>query len=337
MRKTALASLGMTLILAAAAAQTQPTPQVRANGGVNVPPLHGQTGGTQTGAQPGQNAARPSGRMFGGISEDRILDVIRNAHVDGRRNVGSTSVNFMLDLTGDIDASWKACYIDHCERYRAEIAAYRLNRLLGLRRVPPAISRVLTRSTLRLSRNPSIPIVFDSTDHARGAAVYWVPVLRDSMIDRTHDIERWTRWLRQGGEIPADQMPRAEEISTLLVFDFLTGNWDRWSGSNVPMDGAGHLVYRDNNGGFEEPFVDALMRRSMQWLQHTQKFSRSVIDRARAMTESSVRTEMALDPDRDRPPLTDTQIRSLLRRRDVLVQYVDGLVTRHTARNVYVW
>jgi hypothetical protein len=46
---------------------------------------------------------------------------------------------------------------------------------------------------------------------------------------------------------------------------------------------------------------------------------------------------MALDPDRQHPPLTDVQIRSLLRRRDALVQYVDGLVARHGARNVYAW
>jgi hypothetical protein len=33
------------------------------------------------------------------------------------------------------------------------------------------------------------------------------------------------------------------------------------------------------------------------------------------MTDATVRAEMSLDPDREHPPLTDTQIRSLLRRR----------------------
>jgi len=339
MRRTVWLSLGMTALLGTAWAQTQPLPRdgvLQANAGrvrLQAP--------TPTAAN-GQGAAqapvaRPSGRMFGGVSEDRILEAIRTAHIDGRHNVGSTSVNFHLVLSGGIDAAWKPCYVDHCERYRAEIAAYRLNRLLGLTRVPPAVSRVVSRGSLRLARPTTIPIVFDRADEARGAAIYWVPVMRDSGIDRERDIERWTRWLHQGGEIPADQSTRAEEVSTLLVFDFLTGNWDRWSGSNVPMDPGGHLVYRDNNGGFEEPFVEALMRRSMQWLRHTEKFKRAVIDRARGLTEASVRAEMALDPDRQHPPLTDVQIRSLLRRRDALVQYVDGLVARHGARNVYVW
>jgi hypothetical protein len=320
-----------TVFLGATVAFTQPTPPLRANAGDSARRVLAQAPDVPAPRVPSR------GRMFNGINEERILEALRTAHVDARRGVGSTSVNFYLDLTGDIDAGWKACYVDHCERYRAEIAAYRLNRLLGLTRVPPAISRVLTRSTLRLARPCSIPIIFDRTDRARGAAVYWVPSMRDSGIDRTREIERWTRWLRQGEEIPVDQMPRAEDVSTLLVFDFLTGNWDRWSGSNVPMDPGGHLIYRDNNGGFEEPFVDALMNRSLQWLRRAQKFNRAVIERARALTEASVRTEMALDPDREHPPLSDAQIRSLLRRRDVLVQHVDTLVARHGARAVYLW
>lgn len=338
MRRTLWLSLGLTALLGTAWAQTQPLPRdgvLQANVGrvrLRAPTPADEARGTAQAP-----VARPSGRMFGGVSEDRILEAIRTAHIDGRRNVGSTSVNFHLTLSGGIDAAWKPCYTDHCERYRAEIAAYRLNRLLGLNRVPPAISRTVSRAELRLARSTTVPIVFDRDETARGAAIYWVPVMRDSGIDRERDIERWTRWLRQGGEIPADQSTRAEEVSTLLVFDFLTGNWDRWSGSNVPMDPGGHLVYRDNNGGFEEPFVDGLLRRSTQWLRRAERFKRSVIDRARGLTEASIRAEMSLDPDRAHPPLTDAQIRSLLRRRDALLQHVDALVARHGARNVYAW
>ncbi len=330
MRRSAWLSVVLSTVVGAAIAYAQPGAQ-RAVLQANTPRLQAQTAALPVQPQPHGR------RTFNGVNEDRMLEALRTARIEGRRAVGSTSVNFYLDLTGDVDAGWKACYTDHCERYRAEIAAFRLNRLLGLSRVPPAISRTVSRSSLRLARMTTIPIVFDRTDNARGAATYWVPVLRDSGIDRTREIERWTRWLRQGEAIPQDQSVRAEEISTLLVFDFLTGNWDRWSGSNVPMDSTGHLIYRDNNGGFEEPFVDGLMHRSMQWLRHTQKFNRAVIDRARAMTDATVRAEMSLDPDHDHPPLTDAQIRSLLRRRDALITYVDGLVARHGARNVYAW
>lgn len=274
-------------------------------------------------------------RQFGGVSEARILDAIRGARVLGRRNVGSTSVNLHLRLHGGIDAAWKPRTTTHRDSYRAEIAAYRLNRLLGLDRVPPAISRSIPRATLRLA--PDSPVIFDRDNTARGAAIYWVPVLRPSRIDGAEEQERWGRWLRLGRSVPPDQGQRAEEISTLLVFDFLTGNWDRWSGANVPMDAQGHLIYRDNNGGFEEPFVDGLLQRSRSLLQRTQRLSRPVIERARAMTEASVRAEMALDPDRIFPPLSPAQIRSLLRRRDILLEYADGLVRRHGAAAVYAW
>lgn len=287
-------------------------------------------------SQPAPNApAVADARLFGGVSEARILEAIRGARVLGRQNVGSTSVNLHLRLDGGIDAAWKPRTTTHGDRYRAEIAAYRLNRLLGISRVPPAISRPIPRASLHLA--PDSPVLFDRDNTARGAAIYWVPVLRASRIDEPQEQERWSRWLRQGRPVPPEQSQRAEEISTLLVFDFLTGNWDRWSGANVPMDAQGHLIYRDNNGGFEEPFVDGLLQRSRSLLQRTQRFSRPVIARARAMTEASVRAEMALDPDRTFPPLGANQIRSLLRRRDILVEYVDGLVRRHGEAAVYAW
>jgi hypothetical protein len=189
------------------------------------------------------------------------------------------------------------------------------------------VSRSVPRSALHLA--PTSPVIAERDLTVRGAAIYWVPVLRDSLIDRPREIERWSSWLRQGREVPADQRARAEEISTLLVFDFLTGNWDRWSGANVPMDAAGHLIYRDNNGAFEEPFVLGLMQNGMAWLRRSQRFSASVIARARALTDASIREEMALDGDPAHPPLTEAQRRSLLRRRDALLVYVDGLIRRH--------
>lgn len=295
--------------------------------------LRGQTAAQPRPPQP--TPPTPSGRAFGGVAEERILEAIRNGRILSRRNVGSTSVNLHLHLAGDIDAAFKPRSSTHGERYLGEIAAYRLNRLLGLNRVPPAVSRIIPRRELRLASDTTV--VAERDGSVRGAAVYWVPVLRDSMIDREREIERWSRWLRQGRTLPPDQSVRAEEISTLLVFDVLVGNWDRWSGSNVPMDAAGHLIYRDNNNAFDEPWVAGLQSRVMSWLRRSQKFSRPVIDRARAFTEASVRAEMAQDPDRAHPPLSDAQIRALLRRRDAVVGYVDELVRRHGADHVYVW
>lgn len=317
MRALVTGCVGASLALLSAGVLSQPAPR------------------PQTAQPPATPTPAPSGRTFAGVAEEQILDAIRDGRIRGRQNVGSTSVNLHLSLVGPIDAAFKPRSTTHGESYRAEIAAFRLNRLLGLNRVPPAVSRRVPRATLRLA--PDSPVVFERDNTVRGAAIYWVPVLRDSRIDNPREVERWQRWLRQGHDIPAEQSVRAEEISTLLVFDMLTGNWDRWSGANVPMDEGGHLIYRDNNGGFDEPFVQGLMQRAVSNLHRTQKFRRDVIDRARALTEESVRAEMALDPDREHPPLTPTQVRSLLRRRDALIEYVDGLARRYSPERVYAW
>ncbi len=275
----------------------------------------------------------PGTRTFGGLNEDHILDAIRTARIVGRQQVGSTSVNIHLHLAGDADAAFKPRSITHTDAYRAEIAAFRLNRMLGLQRVPPAITRIVPASVLHLSAETPVTIERDGT--VRGAAIYWVPVLRESRVDQERERARWTAWLHQGSTIPPDQTTRAEEISTLIVFDVLTGNWDRWSGQNVPMDAAGHLIYRDNNGGFSEPFGDRMLAGVMRHLRLVQRFSRGVIGRARGLTEASVRAEMALDPDPAHPPLSPVQITSLLRRRDALVAYVDELVRRYGDAAVY--
>lgn len=282
-----------------------------------------------------QSAPRRTTRTFAGFNEDHILESIRTDRILGREQVGSTSVNLHLRLNGDVDAAFKPRSRSHGEAWRSEIAAFRLNRLLGLERVPPATTRVILASQLHLSAQTQV--VVDRDQMVRGAAIFWVPVLRDSRIDQVRERERWTEWLRQRGRLPPESATRAEEISTLIVFDFLIGNWDRWSGSNVPMDGAGHLIYRDNNGGFSEPFGERMIGAVMQHLRLVQRFSRTVVERARTMTAESVRAEMALDGEPRLAPLTDAQIQSLLRRRDTLVAYVDELVRRYGESAVYTF
>lgn len=278
-----------------------------------------------------QSAPR-SGRMFNNLAEELILETIHAGRIGSRRPVGSTSVNYACDLNGDIDMAFKPRSNSHGEAYLSEIAAFRLNRLLGLNRVPPAISRYIPRTTLRLPRET--PVLVERDGAVRGAAIYWCPVVRDSRIDQERERNRWQGWLRQRGTIASADRARAEEISTLLVFDTLTGNWDRWSGANVPMDSTGHLIYMDNNGGFSEPWGERMQNSAMHNLRQTQKFSRSVIDRVRALTEASVRAEMALDGDAAHPPLSATQITSLFRRRDAVIAYVDDLSRRHGVESV---
>lgn len=278
--------------------------------------------------------ARRPGRSFGNVSEEDILEALRNAPIQALNNVGNTSVNLRVDLPGDIDGSYKPSEERHPEHYRAEIAAFRLNQLLGLERVPPAVFRRVPRASLPNGERYGI---FFNDEQSRGAMIYWVPVLRSAGVSSPEAFEAWMTQLTAGTRILPRDRGRAEEISTLLVFDFLIANWDRWNGLNTLQDGAGHLVYRDNNGGFQEPLSATRYNRVLRFLHRTQRFSRRVIERARALTLESLQRAIAPDADGQEPLLNDVQLRAVLRRRDTLLAYVNELVARYGEAEVYAF
>ena len=99
----------------------------------------------------------------------------------------------------------------------------------------------------------------------------------------------WTRLLTQGEVIPEGERNRAEDVSTVIAFDFLIGNWDRWHGTNTLQDRAGRLVFRDNNGAFYEPMPRGRYEIILAWFQRVQRFSRSFVTHARALTLEALR------------------------------------------------
>jgi hypothetical protein len=127
------------------------------------------------------------------------------------------------------------------ESYRSEIAAYELDKLLGLGMVPPAVERVL--------------------DGEYGAAILWVENVRGWDIGQDiqgPDPAAWTR-----------------ELVRMQMFDDLIGNFDRNQG-NLLYDADYHLILIDHSRAFTEtvdmsrlpvfPFVDAALWKSMEAL-----------------------------------------------------------------------
>lgn len=148
-------------------------------------------------------------------------------------------------------------------------------------------------------------------------------------------MEFWSQRLTAGVPIADGERTRAQEVSDLIVFDFLIANWDRWNGLNTLEDGHGHLVFRDNNTGFQVPSNSSRYQRVLGWLHRSQRFSRALIERARALDLDTLRDAMADDADGNGAVLlSDAQLRDVLRRRDTLVAYVDALVRRYGEANV---
>ena len=100
------------------------------------------------------------------------------------------------------------------ESYKAEIAAYQLDRLLDLHMVPPVVERTL--------------------DGKVGAAVYWI-----------ENIKGWDMKKPVQGPEPG----WSKQISRMKLFDLLIGNIDRNQG-NLIYDSDWHLFLIDHSRAF---------------------------------------------------------------------------------------
>jgi hypothetical protein len=307
-----------------------PTPPIASNGALVaplVPPAEHDA--RPVVAPPGTvpdnpyRAGRAEGRRFGAVSEEEILTALRNGPVGGRlRNYGNTSVNIRVDFPGAIDGSFKPSERLHEDHWRGEIAAFRLNQLLGMERVPPAVFRRVPEE--ELPNGSRYGLTFND-GMAHGAMIYWVPVLRASGVGSLESLAFWSARLQAGAPLAEAERERAEEVSSLIVFDFLLVNWDRWNGLNTLQDERGHLVYRDNNAGFQVPVRSTRFARVEQWLHMVQRFSRRMIAAVEALTDDTVRDAMADDADGDTPLLSEEQIIDVIQRKHALLRYVRGL------------
>jgi hypothetical protein len=341
-----LLALGLGAVVArrrAAAAQTPPRP---VTSGAIPPNPFGETAEPDpTGPRapavtppPATSAVPPnpydnSVRRYGELPEEDIVRALTESPIRSAREVGNTSINLRCDLEGPIDGAFKPAETRHVDHWRAEIGAFRVAQLLGLDRVPPAVFRRVSRDELTSIGADASRLLFRE-NWARGAMIYWVPVLHRAGIFSGEALTEWTNQLVVGVDVPEAAQQRAEEISTLISYDFIIGNWDRWHGTNTLVDGRGSLVYRDNNGGFLEPMPRWKLEIIFSFLQRVQRFSRSFVGQVRAMSLASLRAAIAADADGREALLNEAQLRAMMRRRATFLEYVDALVGIHGAAEV---
>lgn len=265
------------------------------------------------------------------------------------RQIGTSSVTLRVDLGAGVEMAFKPRTRTHSRGYTAEIAAYRLSRALGMDNVPPVIARQLPRLAMQERFESDHreddweairgEILWDAPGIARGAAIYWVPRMRQSELATVSGLERASTWLSQSGEVPPDRADLARDISTMLAFDYLVGNWDRFSGGNVSTNDTGtRLFVRDHNVAFLEPLRGERYDRVRRGLERAQRFSRSFVERVRALDRDAIVAALREDPEgRERPLLDDTQIEGVLTRRAALLSYVGALIETHGTERVLVW
>ncbi len=189
------------------------------------------------------------------------------------RGRGGRSLGFKIVLNDGHKAYFKAEQTFSAANWFGEVAAYHLDRMLGLGRVPCVVSREFEWDQLvgAAGKDPRKDEVIVHEGKVRGAFVSWVTGELQSLKHTPPGWERWIRvrywpstavspfqrpavWKRQLDQVrkqgdgwrskedrlrrrnlrpEPDTADRPGELSDLIVFDYLTRNLDRWGGDNA--------------------------------------------------------------------------------------------------------
>jgi hypothetical protein len=275
-------------------------------------------------------------------ADEKLLAPLRTAKlVRVKLNHGGTSLSMRLDFEGGGRAAFKPEQTFFQSNPRYEVAAYRLDRLLGIGHVAPAFTRDFTVEELIAALDPSqrgwgeqkmLDAMEPKGGRIAGEVQWWIPEIIDATIqgirvDEVEGVIRWHRYLRAGTRIPPEAYEMARQLSDVILFDFVIDNVDRWTLSNTKGSPDGHVLYFMDNTLSFTTFTEGLPK-SQVYLRRAEKFSRRLVTRLRALTRDELEHALA-----DRGPLgpllQPDEITGVLGRRDAALAYIDRLIQEH--------
>jgi hypothetical protein len=280
-----------------------------------------------------------------------ILRELERARAIEYRPVGVTSLVFRTELDAKFRAAFKAPTLARPGSAVNEVAAYRLARCLGLDNVPPAVIRRIPAAEIQrklayvfqprwLEFEPQI--VSGPLGMVEVAAIYWIEDLQDLGLESSRETQRVFEWLKIDRAPPPERATLAKQLSTMIAFDYLIGNWDRWSGGNLKGNPSHDYLYmRDHDAGFAGRISEPLQRR-------TQRYSRAFVQAVRALDREGLIRELSHDPllaehirldagpgpQPARPVLDAKVFDQLFDRRDTLLTYVKSLIEEYGEERV---
>ena len=132
---------------------------------------------------------------------------------------------------------------------RYELAAYLISQELSLNMVPTVMAKSFNfKHFINLAKKKAnLKTLLEKREKEldvrdgklNGIIMEFVPDLRQILIDNKYGLDskkgiaRWLHYLQASTTIPEDQKNLVMQISDTLVFDFIIGNQDRWSGMNI--------------------------------------------------------------------------------------------------------
>lgn len=264
-------------------------------------------------------------------------------------NQGGSSLSLRLDFANGARAAFKPEQVHLQSEPRREIAAYRLDRLLGLGRVPPAKAIAIPLAQLIAAADPgsrgSVTERLTTEARSRGGVVHgelswWIPEIEPArignrLVDDPDGRALWLSYLQIGAKVPPAARPLVEQLAACVLFDTLTDNPDRWSGHNVMASPDGQVLYiMDNTMSFSLARIGHETNAGL--LRRIRVFPRGLIQRMRALTEEQLAEalEGGAGDTRLGPLLQPQEIHAVIERRDHIMKYIDQLVAMHGERAV---
>lgn len=271
----------------------------------------------------------PAGaRRFRGWDEDELLREMATRPVRAvLARYSSSTINYQLDLGDGLHIAFKPARRGEANWWRHEILGYRFARALGItNRVPPAVSRTVPIEALAGHTDGADLVVRNG--RVAGAAIYWMPTLARLDLHTPENRPIWNAWLDPARPIPAAHRTRALQLATLIAFDYLQANFDRWNGANLRADEHGDLVFRDNNRAW---YPENLVRIDRGGIDGICRVPAWLVPRVQAVTGAALRIEAArdTDPEGTLRRLRPAQVRAFDARRTALLQRLNACVARH--------
>jgi hypothetical protein len=280
----------------------------------------------------------PRASFVGQLDDDAVMRSLRTEQVVRVKfNKGGSTISLRLTFADGSQAAFKPNQSHQYSNPRKEVAAYRLNRLLGIHQVAPSVPRLLSRDDIVKHLEPaSWPLLpkilnetrFDAAGKTAGEAQYWIPKIKDSGLEQPAMVAAWTGWLQAGRPAPEAKRKLAAQLSALVLFDLLINNRDRYSGGNMRVSEDDQTLYfMDNTASFFAPQSGHPKVRTM--LTRIGQFPAGVVDRMRAMTAESIKAELAQEADAPYEILAAEEIQGILLRRDFALAHIDTLIAKH--------
>ena len=282
----------------------------------------------------------PATTVFGAPDAELLAPLGAAPITRVKLNQGGTSVSLRLDFANGARAAFKPEQLLLHSDPRREIAAFRLDRLLGLGHVPPAKAAAIPLAEVLAAADPAARERIAAETRPRGGVLHgelswWIPEIKFARVGRFSADEPegralWLSYLQIGAQVPARMRPLVEGLAACVLFDVLIDNVDRWSGNNLVTSPDDKIFYiMDNTMSFSAARYGGEV--TLGILHRVQVFPRELVARIRALTQE--RLALALEggagDTRLGALLQPHEIAAVISRRDNLLKYIDQLIATH--------